>query len=95
VKVLLVSPYPPRRDGIAVHTRHLVQHLQTMHDVEVLTQPDRGSDSRADGNGGVRDRSFTTPELGSTPCGRVPARSAGSTRTSSTTSSPWGLGMAG
>jgi glycosyltransferase involved in cell wall biosynthesis len=51
VKVLLVSPYPPRRDGIAVHTRHLVRHLQTMHDVEVLTQPDRGSDAGAGGNG--------------------------------------------
>jgi glycosyltransferase involved in cell wall biosynthesis len=50
VKVLLVSPYPPCRDGIAMHARHLVQHLQTMHDVEVLTQPDRGSDCGADGD---------------------------------------------
>jgi glycosyltransferase involved in cell wall biosynthesis len=57
VKVLVVAPYPPMRDGIGVYARTHVEQLRSDgHEVTVLSPPDGGGDLRAPFRGGAAFR---------------------------------------
>ena len=53
MKILVVAPYPPRRDGIGAYARDQVERLRAEgHDVTVLSPPDGDGDIRAEFLGG-------------------------------------------
>jgi len=57
VKVLVVAPYPPMHDGIAIYARAYVEALRGEGDeVTVLSPPDGGGDLRAPFRGGAAFR---------------------------------------
>ena len=47
MRILVVAPFPPRRDGIATYAQHQVERLRSEgHDVTVLSPPDGNGDRR-------------------------------------------------
>jgi glycosyltransferase involved in cell wall biosynthesis len=57
VKILVVAPYPPMHDGIAIYARASVEALRSDgHEVTVLSPPDGGGDLRAPFRGGAAFR---------------------------------------
>jgi glycosyltransferase involved in cell wall biosynthesis/multidrug transporter EmrE-like cation transporter len=53
MRILVVTPFPPRRDGIAAYAHHQVERLRAEgHDVKVLSPPDGDGDLRERFEGG-------------------------------------------
>jgi glycosyltransferase involved in cell wall biosynthesis len=66
MRILMVSPYPPKRDGIATYAAQAVAHLQAQgHDVEVLSPEPSAAHHHLDFQAG--------PRFGAALARRVPA----------------------